>query len=173
MSDSLSYCVTESNVPKKRRVNAAIRTEQETGMRMCVKCDKLLPLDRFRGKRRRHLCIFHFNEIHRNEIMGTLEKRAFNSIYCKAHSDMIIFKQDKMFLPRTLVVNLLTKEQIANFSKYCIIPKRPDQPISEDNSIAVTSTQRRQIVAKWKTLRDPGQYERDLDLVLASEAKVK
>jgi hypothetical protein len=159
--------------PKKSRVNAAIRTEQETGLRLCVKCDKMLTLDHFRGKRRRHLCISHFNEIHLRDTMGTHEKRAYNSIRCKARADMIMFNQEKVFLPRTLVVKMLTEEQLENYTAYCIIPKHPDQPISKDNSIAVTSTQRKYVVAKWKTSRDPDQYERALNDVLGSEPTSK
>ena len=168
MSDSLSYCITESNVPKKRRVNAAIRTEQETGMRMCVKCDKLLPLDQFDQKIRHYMCISHLKELHNHNTLGTHEKRAFNSIRCRAHADMLMFKQGKMYLPKSLVLTMLTKEQIANFSGYCIIPRRPDQPISKDNSIVVTSAQRRYIVSQWKASQDADQYERNLNHILSA-----
>ena len=171
MSDNLSTSAPESNIPKKPRISAAIRTELETGMRMCVKCEKLLPLDQFRTSRRYYLCILHCREMGLHYLMGTHEKRAYNSIRLRARVDMVIFEQEKMFLPRTLVVSMLTKEQMENYKAYCIIPKRPDNPISKDNSVAVTSTQRRHIMNKWKILRDPEQYECDLSDILASEPK--
>jgi hypothetical protein len=171
MSDNLSCCVTKSNEPKKRRINAVIRTEQQTGVRLCLKCDKMLPLDQFRTSSRYHLCIIHSREVNLYHVMGTHEKIAYNSLRCRARVDMVMFNQEKMYLPRKLVVAMLTKEQIENYKAYCIIPKRPDQPISKDNSVAVTSTQRRHVVDKWKVSRDADQYERDLIDVLALEPR--
>jgi hypothetical protein len=157
-----------ANGPKKIRVNAAVRTENETGMRLCTRCDKLLPLDQFRARKRQYVCIPHLRLIQIHETLGTPEKRAFNSLRCRARSDMLLFHQDRMFMPRTLVTELLTAEQMANFSTYSIIPKRPDQPLSKDNSIVVTSSQRIFIVAKWRSTRDPDQYERELNHILGA-----
>ncbi len=170
MHKIISHSVTETNEPKKR-ISAAIRTELETGMRMCIKCEKLLPLDQFRTSRRNYLCISHSREACLHYAMGTHEKRAYNSIRCRAHTDMIMFNQEKMFLPRTLVVAMLTKEQMDNYKGHCIIPKRPDKPISKDNAVAVTSVQRRSVVNAWKTSRDADQYESDLNQILGIEPK--
>lgn len=151
---------------KKPRTNTGLRTEQETGMRFCIQCDELLPLDKFRTQKREYMCISHYRKMRVQFTLGTQEKRAFNSLRCKARSDMLLFNQERMFMPRTLVKSMLTAEQTTNFSAYSIIPKRPDQPLSEDNSIIVTSAQRIYVVAKWRTSRDSDQYERDLNYIL-------
>jgi hypothetical protein len=152
---------------KKQRTNAGIRMDQEMGKRWCMKCDKLIPLDLFRPNKRQYMCISHLREISIQNTLGTQEKRAFNSLRCKARSDMLLFHQEQMFMPQTLVNSMLTAEQTANFSAYSIIPKRPDQPLSEDNSIIVTSAQRIYVIAKWRTSRDPDQYECALNYILS------
>jgi hypothetical protein len=151
---------------KKQRINTSIRTEQEIGMRFCSKCDKMLPLDCFKTNRRKYVCIVHLKEMNLHATLGTQEKRAYNSLRCRARADMLLFKQERMFLPKTLCLTMLTAEQIANFSDYSIIPKRPDQPLSQDNSIVVTSAQRIYVVKKWKSARDADQYEHDLNSAL-------
>jgi hypothetical protein len=151
---------------KKSRINSYIRTEQETGLRFCNRCDKMLPLDRFQTNRRKYVCSVHLKEIHVHETLGTQEKRAFNCLRCRARSDMLLFKQERMFMPKTLVLTMLTAEQIANFPDYCIVPKRPDQPLSKDNSIIVTLTQRKYVIKKWKSARDADKYEHELNHIL-------
>jgi hypothetical protein len=81
---------------------------------------------------------------------------------------MILFGQKQMTLSKKQVIAMLTPEQMANYSKHCIIPKRPDQPLTQENSITVTSPQRIYVVGKWRILRDPDQYERDLQYILAA-----
>ena len=158
---------------KKQRTNAGIRMDQEMGKRWCMKCDKLIPLDLFRPNKRQYMCILHLREIQNYDTSSNNEKRAFNSIRCRAYADMVLFKQARMFLPRTLFTTMLTDEQMTNYSAYCIIPKRPDQPLSKDNSIVVTSIQRIYVVAKWKTTRDPDQYEHDLNHILSTSTPTK
>jgi hypothetical protein len=155
--------------PNKSRVNAGIRTEQETGRRLCVQCDKMLSLDQFETKKRRFLCIEHFRAMKLHNTLGTHEKRAFNSIRCRARADMLLFGMDHMVLPMTLVLAMLTEDQLAEFSKFCIIPCRPDRPLSKENSIVVTSIQRIYVVSKWRSARDPDQYERDLNHMLSEK----
>jgi hypothetical protein len=156
-----------ANGPKKTRVNAAIQTENATGTRWCIKCNKLIPLDQFRTNKRTYLCTEHFRDMKRQDTLGTREKRAFNSLRCKARADMMLFGMSHMVLPRASVVGMLTDDQITNFSKVTIIPRRPDQPLTKENSIVVTSIQRIYVVAKWRSARDPDQYEHDLQFVLS------
>lgn len=174
-SDSTATAASVNTVkdPKKSRMNAATRMEQKTGMRLCIQCDKLLPLDRFKHRPRLYTCITHLKETRNHENQSSQEKKAFNSIRCRAYADMVLFNHDRMFLPKTLVTAILSKEQVANFSNYCIIPKRPDKPLSEDNCIVVTSIQRIYVVAKWKSSRDPDQYENDLRHILNESSALK
>lgn len=145
-----------------------IKTEQLSGLRLCKQCNMLLPLAQFRQKSREYLCLTHFRATRRRHILGTHEKRAFNSLRCKARQDMIMFGHDHMVISRKQFTAMLTEEQMANFSLYCMIPRRPDKPLTRDNSIIVTSFQRKYIVSKWRIARDPDQYERDLEYILAA-----
>jgi len=154
-------------------INVAMRTEQETGLRFCITCNKLVPLDQFRPDKRMYKCIPHHRAARLKVILGSHEKRAFNSLRCRARQDMILFGHDHMIMGYRTVMAMLTPEQLADFSNYCLIPKRPDQPLTKDNSIVVTSVQRMYIVGNWKKSRDSDQYERDLQhMLLASPTSV-
>jgi hypothetical protein len=148
--------------------NVAIRTEQETGKRFCIKCDKLLPLEQFKTNKRKYLCITHLRAMKKHYALGTHEKRAFNSLRCRARTDMLMFGMSRMVMGQKQVKTMLTPEQMTNFSKYCLIPKRPDQPLTEGNSIIVTSVQRTYVVGNWRSTRDADQYERDLHYILSA-----
>jgi hypothetical protein len=149
-------------------VSVAVRTEQETGLRFCIACNKLVPLDQFRTDKRKYTCIPHLRAARKKEVLGSHEKRAFNSLRCRARQDMLLFGHDHMIMGYKQAMALLTPEQLADFSNFCLIPKRPDQPLAKDNSIIVTSVQRMYIVGNWKRSRDPEQYARDLQYILDS-----
>ena len=145
-----------------------VKTEQISGLRLCKACNMLLPLDQFRPRRGKYLCLAHLRAASRRHILGTHEKRAFNSLRCKARQDMIMFGHDHMVISRKQFNTKLTEEQMQQFSLYCMIPRRLDKPLTYENSVIVTSFQRKYIVSKWKILRDPDQYERDLEYILAA-----
>ena len=146
-----------------------VKTEQLSGLRLCRQCNMLLPLDQFRPKRgNKYLCISHLRATRRRHILGTHEKRAFNSLRCKARQDMLMFGHDHMVISRKQFNAMLTEEQMQNFSTHCMIPRRPDRPLTSENAIIVTTFQRKYVVGRWKITRDPDQYERDLAYILAA-----
>jgi hypothetical protein len=62
---------------------------------------------------------------------------------------------------------LMTPEQLAAYSKYCIIPKTPDLPLTEDNIFVATVEQRRFVVSMWKAgAKSAAVYRRSLAFVL-------
>ncbi len=137
-------------------------------MRFCIKCDKMLPLDQFKTRKRKYLCITHVRELKKHYALGTHEKRAFNSLRCRARTDMLLFGMTHMVMSQKQVASMLTEEQMTNFSKYCLMPRRPDQPLTLENSIVATSVQRKFVVGNWRSARDPDQYERDLQYILGA-----
>ena len=148
-------------------IRKAIETEQVTGVRYCSKCDKFLPLAQFRDNGKRiYMCIPHLREKSRIECMGTLPKRAFNNLRCKARPDMLEFGHTKMNIGRTAVLDMLTEEQITNNNEYCLMPRRPDMPLSISNSIILSSPQRMYLIGRWRKSRDAHQYMRDLRHIL-------
>ena len=147
-------------------VSAAVRAEEQTGVRFCTTCDKAVPLSEFSTFKRRYMCIKHYREIMRHYTTGDHNKRAFNSLRCRAYQDMTVFGQKRMFMSRKQILAKLTDEQQADYSNHALIPKNPDQPLVESNSIVVTSAQRAYVVSNWKKSRDPEQYLQDLISVL-------
>lgn len=148
--------------------NIMALTEQHSGLRLCKKCNKLLPLDHFNPDKRRFMCKMHLRALRLRMVLGTQEKRAFNSLRCRARQDQILLGHSKIKISRMQVRDLMTKEQIADFQKFCIIPRRPEEILSEDNVIVVTYFQRQYIMGKWKLDKDIEQYKRDLDYILAA-----
>ncbi len=140
--------------------------EKGEALRFCKECNKMMPIDQFAPSRRSYQCIAHFREMRRRVVLGTPLKRMFNSIRCRCYQDMRLFNQKSMTITVDRIRELLTPQQMEDYSSYCIIPKDPTIPMSLDNSIAVTSYQRRYIVGAWK--KDPASYGSALSLMLAA-----
>ena len=152
---------------KDRVVMEGIKREHITGNRYCSSCDKFLPLDQFRHNGRRlYMCLPHLRQQAHEENMGTPPKHAHNNLRCKARPDMFEFGHTKMNMGRNEVIAMLTEEQIANFREYCLMPRRPDQPLSQTNSIILTSPQRMYLIGRWRKTRDTLKYMHDLNHIL-------
>lgn len=150
----------------KTSTNVMAITEQHLGLRLCKQCNKLLPLDRFRPDKRKYTCIEHLRAYKRKMVLGTHNKRAFNSLRCRARQDMLMFGHKRMAISRKLVTTILTDAQMADFSHYCLIPKNPDEILTADNVIVVNTFQRSYVVGRWRVARDTHQYTRDLAFIL-------
>jgi len=105
---------------------------------------------------------------HKKRVLGIEERIAFNSLRCRARSDMLLLGHTTSSLSYTQLLCILKREHIENFSNYCIIPKCPDKNLTIDNAIVVDSLQRRYVLGKWRNERDPKQYQRDLEFILTS-----
>ena len=152
---------------KPRYHDILLLTEQESGLRFCLTCSKLLPLDKFNPNKRKFTCNKHERAYKCSIALGTQDKRTFNSMRCRARSDMLMFGHKKMVLSRLQLMSLLTEHQVQNFSQYCVIPRRPDEILTLDNAVVVGTLQRRYVVGRWKRTRNPDQYECDLALLLS------
>jgi hypothetical protein len=157
---------------KPQAANVAELTEKETGLRFCIACNKLVPLDQFRTDKRKYTCIPHYRAAGRKAVLGSHEKRAFNSLRCRARQDMLLLGHKRLIINHIQVTAMLTSDQMANFSNYCLIPKRPDHPLSVDNSIIVASEQRKYVIGNWKRSRDTEKYVQDLHFILGSPKHV-
>ena len=142
-------------------------TENYVGLRLCLSCNKMLPIDKFKPNRYEHTCIEHLRARKCHSVLGTADKKAFNSLRCRARSDMIMFGHKQMKLSRQELMKIITKQQLQNYSKYCVIPRRPDEILTVDNIVIVESSQRRYVVGRWKRTEDANQYVRDLALILS------
>ena len=144
-------------------------TEREIGMRFCTTCAKMLPLDNFFPGKRHFKCITHLRESKLRSLTGTPERRAVNSFRSRARQDMVLFGHAAVKVGADHIRDMLTPERIANYSKYCIIPKTPDHPLSAENIMVATTAQRRYVISAWKAAaRDAEAYRRSLAHILTS-----
>ena len=104
----------------------------------------------------------------RKMVLGTHEKRAFNSLRCRARQDMLMFGHSRMIISRQQVVHLLTDAQIAKFSQFCLIPRDPKEILSVDNVTVVTTFQRKYVISRWRITRDNELYKRDLAFIVTA-----
>ena len=112
------------------------------------------------------MCLKHYRALRKHYTSGDHNKRAFNSLRSRAYQDMAAFGQTRMILSWKQIYAKLTDEQLADFSNHALIPKFPDQPLTQTNSLIVTSAQRTYLVANWKKSRDPELFLQDLISVL-------
>ena len=141
-------------------------TEQHSGLRLCRACNKLLPLNCFRMDKRKYTCIEHLKARKRKMILGTTEKRCFNSLRCRARHDMLAFGHTKMQISRKLINAILTDDQIEDFTHHCVIPTNPDKILSADNIVVVNTWQRSYVIRRWRASKSTEQYIRDLTFIL-------
>jgi hypothetical protein len=149
--------------------NAEILTLTERGMRFCRMCDKLLPIDQFKTEyKRRYLCHTHLNEQHKFYAYGTPEKRAARALRVKAGKDMVLLGQNKITISKAEIISMLNAEQVANITPWCILPKKPDEPLSLTNSVILLNTQRKYLLSAWNIHKDKAEYEDLLHRVLST-----
>ena len=102
------------------------------------------------GKRRqKYMCIAHARENLREAVLGTQEKRAFNSLRCRARQDMLMFGQDHMVMGVRQVLSMLTPEQVANYKTVCLVPVDPALPLTKTNVAIIPNAKARCTIRKW------------------------
>jgi hypothetical protein len=154
----------------RRLSKDALLAQAETGLRWCLKCQKLLPPELFRtdGKRT-NTCIPHIKAEKKRNHYGTHEKRAFNNYRVRIRQDSLLFGPRSVYFSKESVTMMLTQEQMQNYTKYCILPKFPDRPFTPENAVAVTTDQRLYLIAKWRRSHDVEEYLIDLKLLLGDK----
>jgi hypothetical protein len=151
-------------------VSEAIEIEQKTGMRFCTMCNKQTPLSEFDMGKRIYKCEMHYKELKRHYMLGTVPKKAYNSIRCRAYQDMHrLFDQKSMHLSSKQILVMLTEDRLESYVKYCLIPRDPTQPLDVNNSVIVTTIQRSYVVAGWKAMHDSAKYSSDLEFILSTQ----
>ena len=135
-------------------------------MRFCTLCDKLLPLNKFRPGSKRNCCHEHIKELAKFYTSGTQEKRAVNSLRSRVARDMTLFGPDKIHMSQREMIAMLNADQISNFSRWCIMPKNPTEPLSLSNAVLLLDYQRKYLIAAWKITKDKTEYEDQLNHLL-------
>jgi hypothetical protein len=143
----------------------ASRIAEEPKLYLCRKCDKLLPLHKFKANVEVRLCHEHLKEMHRL-YKRHLPIRVVNCLRTKAHVDMTVFNAKKINLKNSDILKMLGPEHMSNMSHYSMVPRRPDKEITVDNVAIITSAQRRYLIATWKINKDADEYESNLKNLL-------
>lgn len=158
-----------TNPCKKKPIDA----NHHPGMRWCVPCKMLHPNEMFRpDNKRRFTCIQRLRAEKRQGTLGTHQKRAFNCLRCRARKDQAKFGQEKLAINRKIVTALLSEDQMANYSKYCIVPLHPHKTLSAENAIVVTTHQRCYILSRWNASRDVTEYGQALQFITGRKDQV-
>ncbi len=157
----------------KSHYDMLLHVEQETGLRFCRTCDKMLPLERFAIGKREYVCMEHSRAMHLDAVLGTPEKRAFNTLRCRARKDMFMFGHLHMKIGINQVVSMLSAAQIADYTNYALVPIVPSKPLAKDNAVIITKAKWQFVVGNWKAStrnQDDAKYKRDLDFIINSPA---
>ena len=128
----------------------------------CKQCDDFLPPDIFRHPKEHKLCYKHQKEYERFKMRKNQTIRALNSYSTKAYMDMLTFGMKRINIKGSDMLTLLNPDQIANFTNWSMVPRRPDKEITNDNVAIITSAQRRYLVATWKLTKNSDEYESNL-----------
>jgi hypothetical protein len=155
----------------RRLTKAAMLAQAETGMRFCLACNKLLPPENFRSNgTRAHTCMMHIRDEKKRYIIGTNGKKSiFDSMRTRAHHDIFTLGQTHVHISRQQVMDILSEKQMANYTKYCLLPLHPDKTFSSENVVVVTTVQRGYLLKRWEHSKNVQEYHNDLKLLLGDQ----
>jgi hypothetical protein len=166
--------------------------EKDTGKRFCAQCRAMLPVGDFPYSRQQGIhffsCKLHPTDppnakpgptkkrTNRPEVRGgaaevsgeATEVRglAAKSLRNRAWQDLPTFGQGTLPLTLAQTKDLLLQEHIDDYAHFAIIPRRPHEPLTQDNAIVVSVPHRRYLTGLWRQRHDPLAYERDLQTLL-------
>ena len=140
--------------------------QNEIKLYYCKKCDDFLPLDKFKQRKDTKLCYTHLKERDRLNKRRNQAIRALNSYRTKAYADMLTFGMKRININGRDILTILSQDQISNFTNWSMVPRRPDQEITQGNVVMITSAQRRYLVATWKLTKNADEYENNLKNLL-------
>jgi len=141
-----------------------MQAKKDKSVRFCRTCNKLLPIDQFDQRENRFFCRQHLKDVFRWYRQGTQPKRAVNNLRVRCWKDKDIFGQTKSDITCQDIRDLMTPEQLNQFSKFSVVPKDPTKPISASNALLIKSDCRKYLVACWKVTRDLAQYQQILQM---------
>lgn len=126
----------------------------------CRTCQKVMPKDQFREKTRRFYCKEHLQPMKRQQMWGTPEKRAVNSMRAAAWLDMHVFGMTKLSIRFAEILALLKPEHVQDPSHFSIVPIDPTKPLEPGNAAVVRKMHRKCLVECWKQSRSKEDYTR-------------
>ncbi len=137
--------------------------------RVCVHCRRPLPIGSFKEGSKTRVCLEHARRLRVGYVLGTVRKRAFNSLRLRARHDRFAFRQERIKLSMEEALGLLTDEQIQDFARWSLVPRRPEEVLAGDNAVLVTNYPRRSLMCQWRTGRSVEAYKAHLAYLLLRE----
>ena len=121
-----------------------------------------MPIESFKEGSRTRVCLMHARKMRLRYSLGTLEKRAFNSLRLRARHDRFAFRQESIRLSSPEALAHLSPEQLRDYPRWSLVPRHPERVLDADNSVLVTNYQRRYLMCQWRTDRCPRTYKNHL-----------
>lgn len=143
----------------RKETSDIIKKDNVEGMRYCRKCEKLLPLDKFKLGQRRFMCKLHIRERVKMYTRGDRDRNAVFTIKQRAWVDMHYFKQARLNMTPKELISILTDEHKDHPLHWALMPVDPEQPISLENSIIIPILHRRMLMLLWRHTNDVQQYK--------------
>ena len=116
----------------------------------------------------RRFCDTHRRERMRSYVSGTPEKKAANYMRAMASKDRRIFGQQHTKMSRQDILSLFSSEQLENYVDWMIMPRDPAHTLVAGNAVLVKKPTRSFLLCEWKRHRDPVEYMKKLDALMAS-----
>jgi hypothetical protein len=138
--------------------------------RICLHCRHPQPIEKFKVGSKTRVCIKHAREMRLRYSLGTLEKRAFNSLRLRARHDRFAFRHGAIQLSSSEALAHLTPEQLCDYPRWSLVPRCPERVLDARNAVLVTNYQRRYLMCQWRTDRCPVTYKNHLAFLLAKAA---
>ena len=136
--------------------------------RVCIHCRRPLPLTSFKEGSRTRVCLVHAKSLRLGYVLGTVRKRAFNSLRLRARHDRFAFRQERISLSIEEALAHLTEEQIQDYSRWSLVPRCPEKVLSGTNAVLVTNYQRRYLMCQWKMGRSLEAYKAHLAFLMSN-----
>jgi hypothetical protein len=137
-------------------------TEGATGRRYCLSCNKVLPITAFKTLEKRFKCRACFRTMNK-EFFSTNVQRLHNSLLCRARRDKDLFGHPKISLSLQELLEIMTADQVRDFSAWVVVPKQPSMILTKDNAKIIPSFQRKFLLAEWRKGNDHKLYTQNLE----------
>ena len=179
---------TKDSNPLVNAYNTIRMFEQELGQRFCIRCKAMLPSSSFPPGQQQtpqhFVCTAHPLDIMKTKPRIRTDARiksdrseplvkkpktsAVQFLRTRARRDTRLFGQTTSELSLKHLKKMLSKEQEEHFENFAVVPIRANEPLSAQNAVIITVSQRRWLTGLWKQKRDQALYARDLKLLQES-----
>ena len=123
---------------------------------------KVLPVAAFKTLEKRHKCHGCFKAM-KQEFHSSSVQRLNNSLLCRARRDKNLFGHPRIAISTQDLLEIMTMEQVQDFSAWVVVPKQPSLLLTKDNAKIIPGFQRKFLLAEWRKGKDHKIYTQILE----------